>query len=112
LTVLHAVFFELVTESDAMPSKAIKLGDLEFARKGDAVEFLKKMLNRYNPGDRVSDQDGQVLALALARHPDADKKIGCGIAHFNVRTADFGTQCFWVTRTDGTTERFAFRSCL
>ncbi|HBN8920195.1 TPA: DUF3223 domain-containing protein, partial [Pseudomonas aeruginosa] len=23
------------------------------------------------------------------------------------RTADFGTKCFWVNRTDGTTEKFS-----
>ena len=42
-------------------------------------EHFKMMLNRYSPGDKVSDADGQVLAILLARHPDAKAKIGSGI---------------------------------
>jgi hypothetical protein len=102
----------MLAEHEMGVAKQIVIGNLEFARKGDAVEHFKLMLNRYSPGDKVSDADGQVLAILLARHPDAKAKIGTGIVHFNVRSADFGTQCFWVTRSDGSTERFAFRICI
>ena len=93
-------------------AKPIMIGDLEFAKKGDAVEYFKVMLNKYSPGDKVSEADGRLLAFLLGRHPETKAKIGSGIRHFNVRSADFGTQCFWITRSDGSTERFAFRSCL
>ena len=93
-------------------AKPIMIGDLEFAKKGDAVEYFKVMLNKYSPGDKVSEADGRLLAFLLGRHPETKAKIGSGIRHFNVRSADLGTQCFWVTRSDGSTERFAFRSCL
>jgi hypothetical protein len=49
---------------------------------------------------------------ALAHHPEAAAKTGCGISHFSVRSADFGTKCFWVNRTDGTTEKFSYLSCI
>jgi hypothetical protein len=39
-------------------------------------------------------------------------KISCGITHFSVRTADFGTRCFWLNRPDGTTEKFLPCVCL
>jgi hypothetical protein len=61
---------------------------------------------------RISADDAIVLKAALALHPEAQAKIGCGISHFSVRSADFGTKCFWVNRTDGTTEKFSFRSCI
>jgi hypothetical protein len=70
------------------------------------------MLHRYDVGDKVSAYDAIVLTAALALHPDAEAKIGCGISHFSVRSADFGTKCFWVNRVDGTTEKFSFRSCI
>lgn len=93
-------------------AKAVQLGCLSFRTKGDALAFLRTMLNRYKPGDRVNDQDASILACALQRHPDAVVKIGSGIAHFDVRSADYGTQCFWITRTDGSTERFSYKSCV
>ncbi len=95
-----------------MSSKPISFGSLHFARKGDAEKHLRDMLRRYDVGDRVSPEDAIVLKAALALHPDAEAKIGCGISNFSVRSADFGTKCFWVNRTDGTTEKFSFRSCI
>ncbi|RQG06589.1 hypothetical protein IPC234_19735 [Pseudomonas aeruginosa] len=90
-----------------MPAKPITLGSLHFERRGDAVAYLKAMLRRYDLGDRVKADDAVILRAALEHHPNATEKIGCGIADFSVRTADFGTKCFWVNRTDGTTEKFS-----
>jgi hypothetical protein len=95
-----------------MPAKSIAFGSLRFARKGDAEKYLMDMLHRYDVGDKVSANDAIILTAALALHPDAEAKIGCGISHFSARSADFGTKCFWVNRVDGTTEKFSFRSCI
>lgn|SRR5271157_3015750 len=95
-----------------MPVKPISFGFVHFARKRDAEKYLKEMLHRYDVGDRVSPDDAVVLTAALALHPDAEAKTGCGVSHFSVRSADFGTKCFWVNRKDGTTEKFSFRSCI
>ena len=46
-------------------------------------------------------------------HPKADSgKIGSGTLDFPVCIPVFGTQCFWVTRTDGTTEKFSYKVCV
>ncbi|WP_225114892.1 MULTISPECIES: DCL family protein [unclassified Bradyrhizobium] len=90
----------------------IKIATRQFTKKGDAVAFFRAMLNRYKPGERVSDEDGKDLAALLRRHPDAEDKIGPGIDHFEVMSADYNTQCFWVVRSDQTIERFSFVACL
>lgn len=95
-----------------MPAKPVSLGDLHFAKKGDALAHLKAMLHRYDVGDRVSSADEKILRAALSLHRDAAQKIGCGVAHFSVRSADFGSKCFWVNRSDGTTEDFSYITCL
>ncbi|MBW9113671.1 DCL family protein [Rhizobium cauense] len=84
----------------------------QFPRKTDALAFLKVMLNRYKPGQAVSDVDGAFLFEALKRHPEAATKIGSGLKGFEVRSADYGTQCFWILRADGSEERFSYRSCI
>lgn len=94
-----------------MPAKPVKIGSLSFARKGEANEFFRNMLYRYNLGDKVSADDAGHLTNLLAMHPEADDKIGVGIESFSVRTADYGTRCFWVNRIDGTTEKFSFKAC-
>lgn len=95
-----------------MPAKPITLGPMYFERRGDAKAFLKQILNKYDVGDRVSAEDEIILRAAVALHPDAPTKIGCGISNFSVRSADFGSKCFWVNRTDGTTENFSISSCI
>lgn len=95
-----------------MAAKPVKFGSLSFSKKGDAAAYLKAMLHKYDVGDKVSANDTEVLRAALALHPDADRKVGCGITHFSVRSADFGTKCFWVNRADGSTEKFSYKSCI
>ncbi|MHA6820602.1 DCL family protein [Ralstonia pseudosolanacearum] len=95
-----------------MPAKPITLGPLQFDRRRDAVAYLKAMLDRYDVGDRVNASDAVVLRAALEHHPNAAAKIGCGIIDFSVRTADFGTKCFWVNRPDGTTEKFSIAGAI
>lgn len=95
-----------------MPAKPITIGSLYFAKRTDAYAFLKAILNRYDIGDKVSAADEQVLHAALALHPKAHEKIGCGVTGFSVRSAEFGSKCFWINRRDGTTDKFSYKSCI
>lgn len=95
-----------------MPAKPIEIGSLRFSKKGEAIAFFRNMLNKYELGDEVSDADTQILSLLIARHPEATEKIGPGIACFKVKSADFGTRCFWITQTNGVKVKFSFRACL
>lgn len=94
-----------------MPAKPVEIGALSFAKKGDANEFFRNILYKYDLGDKVSVGDTEHLTSLLAMHPEASDKIGVGIESFSVRMADYGTRCFWVNRTDGTTEKFSFKAC-
>lgn len=94
-----------------MPAKPVTIGGINFAKKGDALAYMKAMLHRYDIGDRVNASDAEFLLAALNLHPEASAKIGSGVTHFNVRSADFGTKCFWVNRTDGSTEKFSYKNC-
>jgi hypothetical protein len=95
-----------------MVKKPVTIGAHHFSKKGAAAEFLQSMLYKYDVGDKVSAEDAEVLRAALALHPDATAKVGPGITHFSVRSADFGTKCFWVNRVDGSSEKFSYKSCI
>lgn len=95
-----------------MPAKPISLGAMHFDKKGEAVAYLKDMLRRYDVGDQVNVNDAVILRAALEHHRNAAAKKGCGITYFSVRTADFGSKCFWVNRSDGTTEKFSVTGCI
>ncbi|WP_404977818.1 DCL family protein [Asticcacaulis sp. BE141] len=70
------------------------------------------MLSRYSIGDVLNENDTTVLSALLKRHPDYDRKVGSGVARFDVILADYGTHCFRIIRTDGTKERFSYPTCI
>lgn len=92
--------------------KPVVLDTRTFLKREDARNFFSAMLNKYKPGDRVSDVDTLDLSELLKRHPEALEKIGVGIAHFEVQRADYSTQCFRVVRTDGTSSNFSYQKCV
>jgi hypothetical protein len=94
-----------------MPAKKVTVGPLIFSSKQETNEYFRQMLYRYELGDKVSANDAEVLKVLVAMHPEAADKIGVGIKSFSVRSADYGTRCFWVNRNDGSTEKFSFRAC-
>jgi len=93
-------------------ARPVKIGSVEFAKKGDALNHLKSILSKYSPEERVSFEDEGFLLEALKMHPEASEKIGIGVDHLFVRRADYSTKCFWVKRTDGSEERFSYKSCV
>ncbi len=95
-----------------MPAKPVDIGSLHFDRKGDAIKFLQGILYTYELGDRVTIEHAKILTDLISMHPEASDKIGSGIESFSVRSGDYGTQCFWVNRSDGTSEKFSFKACL
>lgn len=93
-------------------AKSVILKTKSFASRLEASAFFGAMLERYLPGDIVSEEDAADLASLLDRHPDAVDKIGCGIDHFEVQSADYSSHCFRVVRKDGTWARFSYHACV
>lgn len=93
-------------------AQPVEISNMKFSKKGDALNYLKTLLNSYSPEEHVSTEDEKFLLEALKMHPEAKEKIGVGVEHIFVRRADYGTKCFWVKRTDGSEERFSYKSCV
>jgi hypothetical protein len=92
--------------------KPVDLGTRSFETRTDARAFFREMLNRYKPGDRVSEEDAKDLAALLDRHPEREHKIGIGIDRFEVARGDYSTQCFRVIRVDQTWANFSYPACV
>lgn len=90
----------------------VVLDTINFSNQASALKFFQLMLNRYIPGERVSEDDSLHLAALLKRHAEYRAKVGCGVDHFEVMAADFNTQCFCVVRTDGTRDDFSYPHCV
>jgi Protein of unknown function (DUF3223) len=95
-----------------MVAKPFTIDTRSFQKKGEATEFFREMLNRYRPGDRVSDIDAVDLAALLKCHTEYADKIGSGIDHFCVMENVYKTQSFEIVRTDGTRDDFSYKHCI
>ena len=93
-------------------SKPVELATRSFDKQGDATLFFKTMLNRYRPGERVSDDDGLDVVALLERHTEYVMKVGCGVDHFEVVMTEHGTQCFRIVRVDGSGTDFSYPHCI
>jgi hypothetical protein len=95
-----------------MPKIALEIGALSFSAKSAAYEHFRAMLYRHPVGSHIPDPDATELTWLLERHPEFKDKLGSGIERFSVRNALYGTKCFEIVRTDGSTTDFSFNSCI
>lgn len=95
-----------------MAKKPLEIGGLYFPTKGKATEHFRAILHRYDIGAPIPEPDATQLRWLLDCHPEAETKIGVGIAHFSVRSALYDTRCFEVVRTNGETTDFSLGICI
>lgn len=88
------------------------LGGHVWNTKKSAQDFCRTVLHAYPLGATVTDsQNHRFLLDVLERHGNAEGKIGCGVASFQIEPDKFGHRCFWLTRTDGTRTYFSYLWC-
>lgn len=89
------------------------LGGQEFKTKKAVRDYASRILNGSTLGASLAGADFDFVFDLLARHIEADTKVGCGIASLEVENAPgWKNRCFWITRVDGTRTDFGIQSCL
>jgi hypothetical protein len=90
-------------------------GSRTWKSKAEALKAIGGWLISKQPVYRVSDREElRFLMELIERHPEANKKIGCGIAGFEIRSNPvFQKQnTLYLIRTDGSETDFSFRMCV
>lgn len=88
--------------------KPIKIGEIEFATKKDALTHYKAILNSYDFGNELETNDFNDIMNLLETHPQVNEKIGVGIDKVRVAKVQYNTKSFELVRTDGSTEFFSY----
>lgn len=68
----------------------------------------REILHKYNPGEIVNNSDLFFLISVFENHSEWDKKKGEGILNISIGLAQFGTRCFIINRTDGSSTDISF----
>ena len=95
-----------------MARQPIVLNGIEFKSQKDAIEHFKNMLEGYRNGQSITGDARDMLLALLERHPEADKKIGCGVKRLYKDRTDMPTSCFWIERTDGSRTDFSYLTAI
>ncbi|WP_331773354.1 DCL family protein (plasmid) [Embleya sp. NBC_00888] len=92
---------------------AFTIGSRCYPSKEAAKQAVRDVLYRYSPGDKVDRPDDvELLRDLLDLHPDADEKVGPGVAGFRVvRGERAGVHAFEVVHTDDNVLDFGIRKC-
>ncbi|MEY9938587.1 DCL family protein [Streptacidiphilus sp. MAP5-3] len=92
----------------------LRIGDRVFRTKGEALEAVQALRDRYSVGERVNrPEDDAFLRGLLDLHDFAADKIGCGVDHFIIDAPYLGKSSgFRIIRTDGSDVDFSFRQII
>lgn len=93
-------------------AKPLTIGTRIFDTQAAAVESIREVLYRHPLQVPIEGPDHAFLLDLLSKHPHATEKAGAGVKHFTVEKAKGGTQCFYITRVDGSRSDFSFMKCL
>ncbi|MBS0659382.1 MAG: DUF3223 domain-containing protein [Verrucomicrobia bacterium] len=97
-----------------MAKHPVQIGPCWFPSRKSALEHVRKIVAAYADFERLQDEDHEFVCDLLARHSEAEAKIGCGIHHFYVRTDErWGkSRHFVVAHLDGSETDFSFLNCI
>ncbi len=88
------------------------IGNIVFKTKATAKKHIQKILRSALLGQPLPPDEFTLIRDLLQRHPEASKKIGCGLLHITTATACYGTIHFLAVRVDGSSTDFSYASCL
>lgn len=94
-----------------MSKRSYLLGGRDFGSKEAARKFVSKLLHELPLGP-VNEDLSPLLFDLLSRHPDAEEKIGAGVARFEVAVdTAWGSRQFHAIRANGERTRFSYNAC-
>jgi hypothetical protein len=95
-----------------MAKKPITIGRWTFDSQAAAIKHIQEVLYRRSLLALIDGDDHEFVLALLSKHARAAEKIGVGVKHFTVEKAKGATQCFYITRLDGSRSDFSYMNCL
>jgi hypothetical protein len=89
-------------------SKPVQIGQRYWEYQKDALSFYKEILNSYEIGNQLTDEDFDDIFNLLKNHPRAGEKVGCGVSELYIGSDVYAGKCFHIKRTDGSIENFSY----
>ncbi len=92
--------------------KQICIGKHRFNYKKDALLHFKNILNSYDCGEILKDDDLDDVINLLNQYEKSKEKIGPGIKEIKIDAVRYNTRCFHIVRVDSSTVVFSYTKCI
>lgn len=94
--------------------RTFTFGGVTYATKKAAKDAVRALVARQALGVMLGPEDDQVVRDLLGMHPEADKKIDCGVRGFTVRLDPEWRRNRQIIlhRVDGTSSDFSWHACI
>ena len=85
-----------------------------FKTKAQIKQAVRDVVAQYGTGETLAGDDDAFIRALFQRHPEADRKIGCGIDHIKVvQCPVYGkNKMFELHRTDGSYTDISWKVCV
>jgi hypothetical protein len=103
---------EFTRNQEHVAKKPITIGRWTFNSQAAAITHIQEVLYRRPLLTLIDGDDREFVQALLSKHAHAAEKIGIGVKYFTVEKAKGGTQCFYITRLDGSRSDFSYMNCL
>lgn len=90
----------------------IIIRDKIFKYKKDALLYFKSILNSYDFGEVLNEEDTADITALLLENETRKDKVDCGIKEIKIGKVQYGTKCFQIVRNNLTTENFSYVFCI
>lgn len=88
------------------------IGNKEFKYKKDALNYYKEILNSYNFGEKLSENDTIKIIELLKNHPEFERKFSFGITEIIVEKVKYGSKAFHILNNNSELEAFSYIKCI
>ena len=93
-------------------AKPVIFGDFQFRTKRAATKEIRQRVNRYEFGDRLTDNDQHFFESLFKLHEEYAEKVDCGIKYIKVERDFHGNRCLYIHRVNGSKIDISWVRCL
>ncbi|NCC99678.1 MAG: DUF3223 domain-containing protein [Bacteroidia bacterium] len=91
----------------------MKIGNIDFKTKKDALNYYKEILNLYKIGETLSEKDKEKIIDLLKIHPDFSRKFSNGIKEIIIeKIPKYNSKAFHILDNNSELEAFSYIKCI
>jgi len=93
-------------------AKPVIFGEFQFRTKKAATDEIRRRINAYEPGNRLSQEDQLFFEGLFKLHDEYDEKVGVGIQYIQVERDFHNNRCLYIHRLDSSKIDISWVHCI